>query len=122
MPTTFAEELAAARERAGQPQPPTAEPHIGTTRTPPSESAGVQAAAGSPSEQAPEREIPDVPQGTFCTVFAGPYDGRYGVFTDVATRYSDGTPENVIVQTRDADDLRIVVAYADIKPDVAGKR
>lgn len=69
-----------------------------------------------------DRAFPDVPLNTFCTVFRGVYAGRYGVYSDIATRFSDGTPDTVVVQTRDADDMRIVVDYADIKIAQSGGR
>jgi hypothetical protein len=59
---------------------------------------------------------------TFCKVVAGPHQGRYGVFQSTANIGADGWPDQVVVRTRDAEDENIVVAYSDIRPDVAGRR
>ena len=64
----------------------------------------------------------DVLTNTFCKVIAGPYTGRYGVYITTASLGADGWPAEVVVRTRDAEDENIVVAYADIRPDVAGRR
>jgi hypothetical protein len=64
----------------------------------------------------------DVLTNTFCKVIAGPYAGRYGVYITTASLGADGWPDQVVVRTRDAEDENIVVAYADIRPDVAGRR
>jgi hypothetical protein len=59
---------------------------------------------------------------TFCRVIAGPYQGRYGVLQSTASISADGWPDRVVIRTRDAEDENIVVAYSDIRPDVAGRR
>lgn len=64
----------------------------------------------------------DVLTNSFCKVIAGPYTGRYGVFWSTASLGADGWPSEVVVRTRDAEDENIVVNYADIRPDVAGRR
>ena len=68
------------------------------------------------------RSDDDVLTNTFCKVIAGPYTGRYGVYITTASLGADGWPDQVVVRTRDAEDENIVVAYADIRPDVAGRR
>lgn len=68
------------------------------------------------------RSDDDVLTNAFCKVIAGPYAGRYGVFWSTASLGADGWPSEVVVRTRDAEDENIVVSYADIRPDVAGRR
>jgi hypothetical protein len=68
------------------------------------------------------RSDDDVLTNSFCRVIAGPYTGRYGVFWSTANLGADGWPDEVVVRTRDAEDENIVVKYADIRPDVAGRR
>lgn len=68
------------------------------------------------------RSDDDVLTNSFCKVIAGPYAGRYGVFWSTASLGADGWPSEVVVRTRDAEDENIVVSYADIRPDIAGRR
>jgi hypothetical protein len=67
------------------------------------------------------RSDDDVLTGEFCRVVGGPHTGRYGVMETIAAE-ENGWPAVVIVKTRDDQDMRIHVDYADIRPDVAGKR
>jgi hypothetical protein len=94
---------------------------------------GLKAIARAPVPPAPSgvafdgsvyraRSDNDVLTNTFCKVIAGPYSGRYGVYITTASLGADGWPDQVVVRTRDAEDENIVVAYADIRPDVAGRR
>jgi hypothetical protein len=59
----------------------------------------------------------DVPIGGFCKVIAGPYKGRYGVYTTVGEHWA-----TAIVRTRDDLDENITVQYDHIRPDTPGKR
>jgi hypothetical protein len=68
------------------------------------------------------RSDDDVLTNHFCRVIAGEYTGRYGVLQSTATLGVDGWPDLVVVRTRDAEDENIIVPYAAIRPDEAGKR
>jgi hypothetical protein len=59
--------------------------------------------------------------GQFVKVIDGPYRGRYGVYINLGDEQY-GRPTTAIVRTRDDEDMGIVVQYAHLRPDVAGKR
>jgi hypothetical protein len=55
--------------------------------------------------------------GSWVDVVSGEYQGRFGSYVATVTHdASTGYPEQVIVRTRDADNLLIEVAYSDLRP------
>jgi len=117
-PTDSASETPTDSGSTGDSSPPSTEP------SPPSTTAAEAAPSGVAFDGSVyrARSDNDVLTNTFCKVIAGPYTGRYGVYITTASLGADGWPAEVVVRTRDAEDENIVVAYADIRPDVAGRR
>lgn len=114
---------------------PPVEPHAPDAEAPksdePEEEAELEQGPPAPAERAtgvaPNGEVfrgdaEHPATNTFCKVVAGPHQGRYGVLQSTANIGADGWPDQVVVRTRDAEDENIVVAYSDIRPDVAGRR
>lgn len=64
----------------------------------------------------------DVLEGHFGYVIRGEHAGRYGVFEEVVERDEDGYPTEILFRTRDDRAEYLTVAYADVRPDRAGKR
>jgi len=84
------------------------------------------------AKKAPEEVVPihvddntrrsdlDVRNGHFCRVTKGEHEGRYGVFTAVSELEKDGWPKRVIITTRDAEKVNLVVDYDAIEPAESG--
>lgn len=60
--------------------------------------------------------------GQFCRVVDGDEAGRYGVLLETITSLPDGTPDDVLIQTRDDDSMLLSVKYADLSPADPGGR
>ena len=54
--------------------------------------------------------------GGWLDIVSGEYAGRFGSYVATVTHDSSGYPENIIVRTRDADNLLLEVAYSDTRP------
>jgi hypothetical protein len=60
--------------------------------------------------------------GKFCRAVSGEHAGRYGVYLQTSSVTKDGSPDDVIVRTRDEHDELLVVKYADLVHAEAGGR
>jgi hypothetical protein len=58
----------------------------------------------------------DVLLGEWADVVAGEFKGRRGHYFEDVSYGVDGFPDRVFVRTRDADNIVIEVAYADLRP------
>jgi hypothetical protein len=90
---------------AGEATPPTPDP------------APEPAAQPVVVDLATKRDDNDPILGSWVDVVAGEYQGRYGSYVATVTHDAGtGYPEQVIVRTRDAENLLIEVAYSDVRP------
>jgi hypothetical protein len=62
------------------------------------------------------RSDDDAHLGSWVDVVSGEYTGRFGAYVSTVSSDSTGYPEQVIIRTRDADNLLLEVAYSDLRP------
>lgn len=63
-----------------------------------------------------KRTDDDTLLGGWLDIVSGEYSGRFGSYVATVTHDKDGYPDNIIVRTRDADNLLVEVAYSDTRP------
>jgi hypothetical protein len=54
--------------------------------------------------------------GSWVDVVDGEHAGRFGYYVETVSHATDGYPNVVAVQTRDADNIRIEVPYSAVRP------
>lgn len=62
------------------------------------------------------RSDDDALHGGWVDVVSGEHAGRFGAYVATVSNDRTGYPEQIIIRTRDADNLLLEVAYSDVRP------
>lgn len=63
-----------------------------------------------------KRSDDDTLLGGWLDIVSGEYSGRFGTYVATVSHDGSGYPEQIVVRTRDADNLLVEVAYSDTRP------